>query len=122
MVKQGCSKSDDGTPKTMQDLQVYWDLLTIESDSEALLQSADRIIVLVFYTSSDNPTPGKGTAMPYPYSDIFLTDLSKFEGGICIITDQPFDHIPLKYFTLNQPIADVVDWIRAIATKQSIKS
>jgi len=56
MVKQGCCKSGDGTPKTMQDLQVYWDLLTIESDSEALLRSADRTIVLVFYTSSDNPT------------------------------------------------------------------
>ncbi|MEQ9667797.1 NACHT C-terminal alpha/beta 1 domain-containing protein [Coleofasciculus sp. G2-EDA-02] len=109
MVKQGCCKSDDGTPKTMQDLQVYWDLLTIESN---------RTIVLVFYTSSDNPTPGKGTALPYPYSDTFLTDLSRFEGAICIITDQPFDHIPLKYFTPSQPIADVVDWIRAIATGQ----
>ncbi|WP_446366845.1 NACHT C-terminal alpha/beta 1 domain-containing protein [Coleofasciculus sp. G3-WIS-01] len=56
--------------------------------------------------------------MPYPYSDTFLTDLSRFEGAICIITDQPFDHIPLKYFTPSQPIADVVDWICAIATGQ----
>ena len=38
MVKQGCSKSDDGTPKTMLDLQTYWDLL----DSE-------KQIVLVLY-------------------------------------------------------------------------
>jgi HEAT repeat protein/energy-coupling factor transporter ATP-binding protein EcfA2 len=126
MVKQGCSKSDDGIPKTMQDLQVYWDLLTIESDSEALLRtplekpkaSAERTIVLMFYTSFSNPTPGKGTAMPCPYSETFLTDLSKFEGAICVVTDQPFDHIPLKYFTPSQPIEDVMEWIRAIAAQQ----
>ena len=106
MVKQGCSKSGDGTPKTMQDLQVYWDLLTIESA---------RTIVLVFYALTSNPTPGKGTAMPCPYSKTFLTDLSKFEGAICVVNDQPFDHIPLKYFTPSQAIADVLKWIRAIA-------
>jgi len=49
------------------------------------------------------------------FSRTFLTNLSKFEGAICIVTDQPFDHIPLKYFTPSQPIADVVEWIRAIA-------
>ncbi|WP_446376864.1 NACHT C-terminal alpha/beta 1 domain-containing protein [Coleofasciculus sp. E2-BRE-01] len=54
--------------------------------------------------------------MPCPYSDTFITDLSKFEGGICIITDELFDYIPIKYFTPSQPlaVADVVEWIRAI--------
>jgi HEAT repeat protein len=99
MVKQGCSKSDDGIPKTMQDLQVYWDLLTIESD---------RTIVLMFYQN--------GSAEPREsFSPTFLTNLSKFEGAICVVTDQPFDHIPLKYFTPSQPIEEVVEWIRAIA-------
>jgi hypothetical protein len=111
MVKQGCSKSDDGTPKTMQDLQVYWDLLTIESDSEALLRSADRTIVLMFY---QNPAAEATES----FSPTFLTNLSKFEGAICVVTDQPFDHIPLKYFAPSQPIEDVMEWIRAIATQQ----
>jgi HEAT repeat protein len=111
MVKQGCSKSDDGIPKTIQDLQVYWDLLTIESDSEALLRSADRTIVLMFY---QNPTAEARES----FSPTFLTNLSKFEGAICVVTDQPFDHIDLKFFTPSQPIEDVVEWIRAIATQQ----
>jgi hypothetical protein len=102
MVKQGCSKSDDGTPKTMQDLQVYWDLLTIESD---------RTIVLMFY---QNPT----TEARESFSPTFLTNLSKFEGAISAITDQPIDRIPLKHFATSQPIEDVVEWIRAIATQQ----
>lgn len=105
MVKQGCSKSDDGTPKTMQDLQVYWDLLTIES------MESDRTIVLMFY---QNPTAEARES----FSPTFLTNLSKFEGAICVVTDQPFDHIDLKFFTPSQPIEDVVEWIRAIATQQ----
>ena len=46
MVKQGCSKSDDGTPKTMLDLQTYWDLL----DSE-------KQIVLVLYENHKGTEP-----------------------------------------------------------------
>jgi len=102
MVKQGCSKSDDRTPKTMQDLQVYWDLLTIESD---------RSIVLVFYQDS-SAEPRES------FSPTFLTNLSKFEGAICVVTNQPIDRIPLKHFTPSQPIEDVVEWIRAIATEK----
>jgi hypothetical protein len=74
-------------------------LLTIESD---------RTIVLVFY---QNPTAEARES----FSPTFLTNLSKFEGAICVVTDQPFDHIPLKYFAPSQPIEDVVEWIRAIA-------
>jgi hypothetical protein len=119
MVKQGCSKSDDGTPKTMQDLQVYWDLLTIESDSEALLRTslekpkrrAVRTIVLMFY---QNPTAEARES----FSPTFLTNLSKFEGAICVVTNQPIDRIPLKHFAPSQPIEDVMEWIRAIATQQ----
>ncbi|HEY9669962.1 MAG TPA: HEAT repeat domain-containing protein [Waterburya sp.] len=102
MIKQGCSKSDEGTPKTMQDLQVYWDLLTIESD---------RTIVLMFY---QNPSAEARES----FSPTFLTNLSKFEGAICVITEQPFDNINLKFFTPSQPIEDVVEWIRAIAMEQ----
>jgi ethanolamine utilization protein EutP (predicted NTPase) len=104
MVKQGCSKSDDGIPKTMQDLQVYWDLLTIESD---------RTIVLMFY--QDATAPARES-----FSPTFLTNLSRFEGAICVVTDQPIDHIPLKYFAPSHAIADVMEWIRAIAATNLI--
>jgi hypothetical protein len=93
MVKRGCPKCNDGTPKTMAELQIYWDLLEIEFDKR---------VVLVFYASSINP-----------YSEAFLTVLSKFGREICVITEQRFDHIPLKFFAPSQTIEDVVKWIRA---------
>lgn len=49
-----------------------------------------------------------------PYSEGFLTVLSKFGREICVITEQPFEHIPLKLFAPIQPIEDIVQWIRAI--------
>jgi hypothetical protein len=52
------------------------------------------------------------------FSPTFLTNLSKFEGAIYVVTDQTIDHIPLKYFTPSQPIEDMVEWIRAIAAQQ----
>jgi len=52
--------------------------------------------------------------MSCPYSSAFLTVLSKFGREICVITEQPFNHIPLKFFAPIQPIADIVQWIRAI--------
>jgi hypothetical protein len=106
MVKRGCPKGDDGTPKTMAELQIYWDLLEIESD---------KPVVLVFYASSTDSTSGKDTALPCPYSETFLSDLSKFGDRICVVSNQPFDHIPLKFFAPSQAIADVMQWIRAIA-------
>jgi hypothetical protein len=105
MVKRGCPKYDEGTPKTMAELQIYWDLLEIEFDKR---------VVLVFYASSTDTTPDEGTAMPCPYSSAFLTVLSKFGREICVITEQPFNHIPLKFFAPSQAIEDIVQWIRAI--------
>ncbi|MEW6495304.1 MAG: NACHT domain-containing protein, partial [Cyanobacteriota bacterium] len=105
MVKRGCPKCDDGTPKTMAELQIYWDLLEIEFDKR---------VVLVFYASSTDITSAKDTALPCPYSETFLSDLSKFGDRICVVTNQPFDHIPLKFFTPSQAIAHLLDWIRTI--------
>jgi hypothetical protein len=103
MVKRGCPKCNDGTPKTMAELQIYWDLL-----------ESDKRVVLVFYASSTHTTSAKDTALPCPYSETFLSDLSKFGDRICVVTNQPLDHIPLKFFTPSHAIADVVDWIRTI--------
>jgi HEAT repeat protein len=91
MVKSGCPKCEDGTPKTMQELQAYWDLL-----------DTDKRVVLVFY---------EGTG----FSETFLDALSKFDGAICVITTQPLDNIPLQWFSPNQAIADVVDWLKKVA-------
>ncbi len=97
MVKQGCSKSDDGTPKTMLDLQTYWDLL----DSE-------KQMVLVLYENH------KGTE-PKDFSKRFLHDLSKFDGVICIVSSQPEDNLYLKQFSDSDThlIENIVKWIKA---------
>ncbi|MBE9161675.1 HEAT repeat domain-containing protein [Tychonema sp. LEGE 06208] len=96
MVKQGCSKSDDGTPKTMLDLQTYWDLL----DSE-------KQIVLVLYENH------KGTE-PKDFSQCFLDAISKFDGLICIVSSQPEDNLYLKQFSDSDThlIENIVKWIK----------
>ncbi|MEG4423713.1 NACHT domain-containing protein [Microcoleus sp. D3_18_C1] len=97
IVKQGCSKSEDGTPKTMLDLQTYWDLL----DSE-------KQIVLVLYK---NP---KGSE-PKDFSKCFLDAISKFDGLICVVSSQPEDNLLLKQFSSHDPnlIENIIKWIKA---------
>ncbi|HEY9876271.1 MAG TPA: hypothetical protein V6D12_22775, partial [Candidatus Obscuribacterales bacterium] len=95
MVKGGCPKCSDGTPKTMPELQAYWDLLTIESD---------RTIVLVFYNSEE-------------FSNTFLDTLSKFDGAICVVTGEPMGNFPLQKFSASQcqMVENILGWIRAIS-------
>lgn len=75
----------------MQELQAYWDLL-----------DADKRVVLVFYQDTG-------------FSATFLDALRKFDGAICVITAQPLDNISLQYFSPNQAIADLVEWLQKIA-------
>jgi hypothetical protein len=91
MVRSGCPKCEDGTPKTMQELQAYWDLL-----------DTDKRVVLVFY---------EGTG----FSETFQNALSKFDGALCVITAQTIDNLPLQCFSPNQAIADIVEWIKKVA-------
>jgi hypothetical protein len=42
--------------------------------------------------------------MSCPYSEAFLTVLSKFGREICVITEQRFKHILLKFFAPSQTI------------------
>jgi HEAT repeat protein len=96
MVKGGCPKCETGTPKTMLELQAYWDLL-----------ESDKRVVLVFYF---DPTD---TALP-KFSDIFLDTLSKFEGVICVVTESPLSKSSLQWFSCSHPqlLEEIVKWVR----------
>ncbi len=96
MRRQGYPNSEDGKPKTMAQLQDYWDELRIE---------CDKCLVLVFY---ENPTGAKAQG----FSDIFLDALSRFDGVICVVCDRL--DILLQSFSPNQLnlIANIVGWIR----------
>jgi HEAT repeat protein/transcriptional regulator with XRE-family HTH domain len=103
MRRQGCPKSEDSKPKTMAQLQDYWDELNLESDKH---------LVLVFYQST--PLVREGTAKKVGFSKSFFNDLSKFDGNIGVVTEQP--DIPLKSFSPSQSnlAEDIVAWIRRV--------
>ena len=105
MVKSGCPKCEDGTPKTMPEFQTYWDLL-----------QSDKRVVLVFYegTPPNLPFVSGGTKGGGGFSESFLDALSKFDGAICVITAQGLDNIPLKCIKPIQPIAEVVEWLKNV--------
>jgi hypothetical protein len=102
MLDQNCPECEP-VPETMPALKLYW---------KSLKRKSDKRVVLVFYASSTDTTSAKGTTLSCPYSEAFLTVLSKFGREICVITEQRFEHIPLKFFAPSQAIEDVVKWIR----------
>ena len=106
MLDQHCPECDS-VPETMPALKLYWNSLKRKSNTR---------VFLLFYASSTHTRSVKGTTMSCPYSEAFLSVLSKFGCEICVITEQRFDHMPLKFFAPSQAIADVTKWIRAIAT------
>ncbi|MCF4966770.1 HEAT repeat domain-containing protein [Nostoc sp. CMAA1605] len=95
LVKAGCPKCADGTPKTMAELQTYWELL-----------ETDKQVVLLFHPGATQTT-GEVT-----YSNAFLNAISKFEGTICLISDPIPDYNTLKVFTLNQSVDEILEWLR----------
>ncbi|MGQ4648940.1 HEAT repeat domain-containing protein [Lyngbya aestuarii] len=101
MVKGGCLRCDDGIPKTMTELQAYWDLL-----------ESDKRVILLFHDSTSIQQGGVG------FSKKFLEALSKFDGAICVITAQPLNNIPLQFFDPKQPIAEVVQWLNRLAPER----
>jgi len=105
MLDQNCPECDS-VPETMSALKLYWN---------SLKRKSHKRVVLVFYASSTDTTSAKDAAMSCPYSEAFLSDLSKFGDRVCVVTEQPFDRIPLKHFTPSHAIEDVMEWIRAIA-------
>ncbi|EGK89084.1 NACHT domain-containing protein [Microcoleus vaginatus PCC 9802] len=97
MRLQGCDKSEDSKPKTMAELQDYWDELRIESE------------IPLFFICYDSTAL---SATPTGFNDSFLKALSKFDGAICVVCEQ--ENIPLPTFSPSQPdlVAAVVAWIR----------
>jgi HEAT repeats len=97
MRLQGCDKSQDSKPKTIAELQDYWDELKIESE------------IPLFFICYDSTAL---SATPTGFSALFLKALSKFDRAICVACE-PGD-IPLPTFSPSQPnlIADIVAWIR----------
>ncbi|MCT7994823.1 HEAT repeat domain-containing protein [Laspinema olomoucense] len=96
MRRANCPKRADGTPKTMADLQSYWDELTLESEQP---------IILVFYETLTAPEMSG-------FSERFLTDLSKFDRAICVVTEARVSG--LQTFSPNQGnwLAELVKWIK----------
>jgi len=96
MVKGGCPKCEAGIPKTMLELQTYWDLL-----------ESDKRVVLVFYFDPAD------TALP-KFSDIFLDTLSKFDGVICVVSESPLSKSSLQWFSCSHPqlLEEIVKWVR----------
>ncbi|HBK24013.1 MAG TPA: hypothetical protein DDZ60_16405 [Planktothrix sp. UBA10369] len=97
MVKGGCPTYAEGTPKTMIELQAYWDLL-----------KSDRIVILVFYDSqvlSENPKK---------FSEIFINQLKTFAGAIALITNQPIGQF--QQFSPQDPqlIENIIKWMRSL--------
>jgi len=102
MRLQGCDKSEDGKPKTMAELQDYWDELRIESE------------ISLFFICYDSTAL---SATPTGFSDSFLKALSKFDGAICVVCE-PGD-IPLQNFSPQQQdlVAAIVQWIEKVITE-----
>jgi hypothetical protein len=97
MRLQGCDKSEDSKPKTMAELQDYWDELRIESE------------IPLFFICYDSTAL---SATPTGFNDSFLKAFSKFDGAICVVCEQV--NIPLPTFSPSQPdlVAAVVAWMR----------
>ena len=94
MLKQGCPKSEDGTPKTMADLQTYWDLLLVDSE---------KSFILVFYNSRGEEATG--------FSETFVNDLSKFDGNIAIVSENNAHSLAAFSPSQSDLIGAIVRWI-----------
>jgi len=81
--KHHCPKSTEGTPRTLTELKIYWQLL-----------DWDKHPILIFY---EGPT----SATAQGFSPTFLDALTRFDGTICLITDTP--HPPLQTFSPHDP-------------------
>ena len=104
MVKQNCPKCSESRPKTMQELNAYWQLdVNIE----------DKPLFLLFY-----PKPKNGELLGW--SDRFLQDLDKFQGNIGIIASEPINCLNLRSFLAGDPqlIENILGWMRSIVLEQ----
>jgi HEAT repeat protein len=94
--KHHCPKSTEGTPRTLTELKIYWQLLDWEKHP-----------ILIFY---EDPTSPAARGL----SPTFLDALTRFDGTICLITDTP--HPPLQTFSPHDPdlLQTVVNWLKRL--------
>jgi hypothetical protein len=104
MVQQNYPKCSESRPKTMQELNTYWQLdVNIE----------DKPLFLLFY-----PKPKNGELSGW--SDRFLQDLDKFQGNIGLIASEPINCLNLRSFLAGDPqlIENILGWMRSIVLEQ----
>ena len=89
--KHHCPKSTEGTPRTLTELKIYWQLLDWEKHP-----------ILIFYEE----------AKPQGFSQTFLDFLTRFDATICVITDSPHPTIPT--FSPQDPhlIQTIINWLQ----------
>ncbi|MFB2875641.1 hypothetical protein [Floridanema aerugineum] len=89
--KHHCPKSTEGTPRTLTELKIYWELLDWEKHP-----------ILIFYEE----------AKPQGFSQTFLDFLDRFDATICLITDSPHPTIPT--FSPQDPhlIQTIITWLQ----------
>ncbi|MCU0533346.1 MAG: HEAT repeat domain-containing protein [Hydrococcus sp. Prado102] len=96
MLAQNCPQFEYGVPDTMAKLRLYWNMLR--------RNDGDRSFVLIFYENvADSQRKG--------FSPAFLEILSKFEGAICVVSEQNVSK--LKHFSFQEPklVQAILDWI-----------
>ncbi|MEG4393168.1 NACHT C-terminal alpha/beta 1 domain-containing protein [Microcoleus sp. BROC3] len=94
--KHHCPKSTEGTPRTLTELKIYWQLL-----------DGDKHPILIFY---EDPTSPAAQGL----SPTFLNALTRFDGTICLIADTP--HPPLQTFSPHDPdlLQTVINWLKRL--------
>jgi HEAT repeat protein/ABC-type dipeptide/oligopeptide/nickel transport system ATPase component len=96
MLAQNCPKFEYGVPDSMAKLRLYWNMLR--------RNYPDKIFILVF---EENVVESERKG----FSPVFLQSLSKFEGAICVVTEQPV--AKLKQFSPKEPqlVQAILKWI-----------
>jgi energy-coupling factor transporter ATP-binding protein EcfA2 len=89
--KHHCPKSTEGTPRTLTELKIYWQLLDWEKHP-----------ILIFYEETN----------PQGFSQTFLDSLTRFDATICAIADSPHPTIPT--FSPQDPhlIQSIMNWLQ----------
>ncbi|MGA9383097.1 MAG: hypothetical protein WBV73_30410, partial [Phormidium sp.] len=89
--KHHCPKSTEGTPRTLTELKIYWQLLDWEKHP-----------ILIFYEETK----------PQGFSQTFLDCLDRFDATICSIADSPHPTIPT--FSPQDPhlIQTIMTWLQ----------
>ncbi|MCT7952919.1 NACHT domain-containing protein [Ancylothrix sp. C2] len=90
--KHNCPKSTEGTPRTLTELKIYWQLLDWEKQP-----------ILIFYEETN----------PQGFRPTFLDALTRFDATICVITGTPHPTIPTFLPEDPQLIQTIINWLQS---------